>query len=340
MTTGSCSSRSAWSPKARPGCCRVRASTSSASRRRRRGKRLSAPVFLLIARLLFDKGVGEFVDAARMLKRVGIDARFQLLGFLDAQNRTAVPRALVEQWVSEGVIEYLGPQDDVRPFIAAADCVVLPSYREGTPRTLLEAAAMAKPLIATNVPGCREVVEDGVNGLLCEAADAGRSRRQDAAVHRDEPDRTPANGPAGQGEGRAAIRRGDRHRPLSRGDRRAPRRTESTRQVIGRWRREGHHSRRRLRHTALSGDAGDLQADAAGLRQADDLLSAGRADAGGHHARSSSSRRRAICRSSRRCWATAAISAFRSPMPSSRSRTALPRPSSSAATSSAMARRR
>ena len=133
----------------------------------------AAPVFLLIARLLFDKGVGEFVEAARMLKQVGSPARFQLLGFLDAQNRTAVPRALVEQWVSEGVIEYLGPQDDVRPFIAAADCVVLPSYREGTPRTLLEAAAMGKPLVATHVPGCREVVEDGVNGLLCEAADAG-----------------------------------------------------------------------------------------------------------------------------------------------------------------------
>jgi len=91
-----------------------------------------------------------------------------LLGFLDVKNQTAVPREDVEAWVQEGIIEYLGTSDDVRPFLAAADCVVLPSYREGTPRSLLEAAAMAKPLIATDVPGCREVVQDGVNGYLCE----------------------------------------------------------------------------------------------------------------------------------------------------------------------------
>lgn len=135
-------------------------------------------VFLLIARLLFDKGVGEFVEAARHLKAGG--ARFQLLGFLDADNQTAVPRNRVEAWVREGLVEYLGAHADVRPFIAAADCVVLPSYREGTPHTLLEAAAMGRPLIATNVPGCRDVVDDNVNGLLCAARDgadlAGKMR--------------------------------------------------------------------------------------------------------------------------------------------------------------------
>jgi glycosyltransferase involved in cell wall biosynthesis len=131
-----------------------------------------APTFLLIARLLWDKGVGEFIDAARIVRQTRPGARFRLLGFLDVQNRTAVDRASVERWVAEGVVEYLGSTDDVRPFIAAADCVVLPSYREGTPRTLLEGAAMGRPLIATDVPGCREVVEDGRNGLLCNVRDA------------------------------------------------------------------------------------------------------------------------------------------------------------------------
>lgn len=128
--------------------------------------------FLMVARLLWDKGVGEFVEAARLVRAKHPEARFQLLGFLDVANRTAVPRADVEAWVAEGAIEYLGASEDVRPFLAAADCVVLPSYREGLPRTLLEAAAMAIPLIAADVPGCREVVRDGVNGFLCAVRDA------------------------------------------------------------------------------------------------------------------------------------------------------------------------
>ena len=126
------------------------------------------PVFLMVARLLWDKGVREYVDAARIVKKRNPETHFHLLGFLDVKNQTAVPREDVEAWVQEGIIEYLGTSDDVRPFLAAADCIVLPSYREGTPRSLLEAAAMAKPLIATDVPGCREVVQDGVNGYLCE----------------------------------------------------------------------------------------------------------------------------------------------------------------------------
>lgn len=128
--------------------------------------------FLFVGRLLRDKGVEEFVQAAGMVKGAVSNARFQMLGFLDAKNHTAIGRATVERWVAAGVIEYLGATDDVRPFIAAADCVVLPSYREGTPRTLLEGAAMGRPLIATDVPGCREVVEDGRNGLLCKVRDA------------------------------------------------------------------------------------------------------------------------------------------------------------------------
>jgi glycosyltransferase involved in cell wall biosynthesis len=78
---------------------------------------------------------------------------------------------MIDGWVGEGLVEYLGATDDVRPFIAKASAVVLPSYREGLPRSLLEAGAMARPLIATHVPGCREVVEDGVNGFLCRPVD-------------------------------------------------------------------------------------------------------------------------------------------------------------------------
>ncbi|HRX36019.1 MAG TPA: glycosyltransferase family 4 protein [Aestuariivirga sp.] len=128
--------------------------------------------FLLIARMLWDKGVGEYVEAARIVKRTHLEADFALLGFLDVENRSAIPRETVEGWAAEGVVRYLGHAEDVRPHIADCDCVVLPSYREGTPRTLLEAGAMGKPLIATDVPGCRNVVDHGVNGYLCEVKDA------------------------------------------------------------------------------------------------------------------------------------------------------------------------
>ena len=130
-----------------------------------------APVFLMIARLLRDKGVLEYVAAARKVKSEHPSARFQLLGAVDAANRTAIDAATVTSWEEEGIIEYLGTADDVRPHIAAAHCVVLPSYREGAPRTLIEAAAMARPLIATDVPGCRSVVDDGVTGYLCKVRD-------------------------------------------------------------------------------------------------------------------------------------------------------------------------
>jgi len=133
---------------------------------------LSPPTFLLIARLLGDKGVREFVEAARMLRPGLPEARFQLLGPIDGGNRTAISRAELEEWIAQGLVDYLGETDDVRPYVAAASAVVLPSYREGLPRSLLEAAAMARPLIATDVPGCREVVEDGTNGFLCRVRDS------------------------------------------------------------------------------------------------------------------------------------------------------------------------
>ena len=124
--------------------------------------------FLLIARLLLDKGIAEFVEAARIVGREHPHARFQLLGGSGDDNPSAVPQSELTRWGADSIVELLGVHDDVRPFIAAADCIVLPSYREGLPRSLLEGAAMARPLIASDVPGCREVIDHGVNGLLCE----------------------------------------------------------------------------------------------------------------------------------------------------------------------------
>lgn len=130
-------------------------------------------VFLLVARLLWDKGVGEYVEAARKVRQKHPAAEFHLLGFVDVQSPSAIPRAQVERWVEEGVIRYLGSTDDVLPCLSNADCVVLPSfYREGVPRALLEAAAMAKPIITTDAPGCRDTVDDGVTGFLCRPRNA------------------------------------------------------------------------------------------------------------------------------------------------------------------------
>ncbi len=130
-------------------------------------------IFLLVARLLWDKGVGEYVEAARIIRNKYPSVRFQLLGFLDVINKTAVTRAQMDAWVEEGVVEYLGVTDDVKPYLIAADSVVLPSYREGVPRSLLEAAAIGRPIVTTDAVGCRDAVEDGANGFLCRVADAG-----------------------------------------------------------------------------------------------------------------------------------------------------------------------
>ena len=128
--------------------------------------------FLLSARLLWDKGVGEFVEAARGILAKRQDVEFQILGFWDVKNPTAISRQQVDAWEHEGIIHYLGEVADVRSMIAQADCVVLPSYREGTPRSLLEAASMGKPLITTDAVGCRDVVDDGITGYLCRSRDA------------------------------------------------------------------------------------------------------------------------------------------------------------------------
>lgn len=128
--------------------------------------------FLLISRLITDKGILEYIQAIENLKQKGLNARFQLLGAKDPKHQRGIQLEVIDQWISTGAVEYLGTTDDVRKFIQKADCIVLPSYREGTPRTLLEAASSSKPIIATDVPGCHHVVEDNHNGLLCKIKSA------------------------------------------------------------------------------------------------------------------------------------------------------------------------
>lgn len=125
--------------------------------------------FLLIARMLYDKGILQYVEAARALKfKYGDKVEFQLLGFLDVNNPSAVSSSEMNEWVNEGIITYLGTSDEVEKAIGKIDCMVLPSYyREGVPKSLLESGAMGKPIITTDNVGCRETVDDGVNGYLC-----------------------------------------------------------------------------------------------------------------------------------------------------------------------------
>ena len=132
-----------------------------------------APIitFPLIGRLIRPKGIYEFVAAAGQLK--GLSIRCQILGFPDEPNPAAIPRQQMEEWHRSGVITYLGHTDNVVPLIEQADCIVLPSYyREGMPLSLLEGAAMSKTLITTDTAGCRDIVEEGVNGYLCKEKDA------------------------------------------------------------------------------------------------------------------------------------------------------------------------
>ncbi|MBV2132971.1 glycosyltransferase family 4 protein [Pseudomonas sp. MAP12] len=124
-----------------------------------------SPRFLMIARLLADKGVREYVAAARQVRARHPEALFSLVGWID-ENPSAIAQAELDAWQAEGVIRYLGKLDDVRPSIADCNVYVLPSYREGTPRTVLEAMAMGRAVITTDAPGCRETVVDGDNGFL------------------------------------------------------------------------------------------------------------------------------------------------------------------------------
>ncbi len=130
--------------------------------------------FLFIARLLKDKGLYEYVRAARIIQDSILDdqdlekPQFFILGAYYPGNPTAITESKMKEWEEDGVVSYLGTSDDVKSVIAEYDCVVLPSYREGLSKVLLESASMAKPIITADVPGCKEVVDHGVNGFLCE----------------------------------------------------------------------------------------------------------------------------------------------------------------------------
>lgn len=131
--------------------------------------------YLLIARLLGDKGVREYVAAARRIKSIRPEVRFRLAGWID-ENPDSVPASELQGWIEQGDIDFLGRLEDVREAIADCSVYVLPSYREGTPRTVLEAMAMGRAVITTDAPGCRETVVDGVNGFLVSV------RSEDALV--------------------------------------------------------------------------------------------------------------------------------------------------------------
>src|SRR5262245_52192999 len=130
------------------------------------------PVFLFLGRLLRDKGIHEYVAAARTVRARHPDATCRIAGWLDP-NPQSLSRGELDAMVAEGVVEYLGAPDDVRPHLAAAHALVLPSYREGTPRSVLEAMSMNRAVITTDAPGCRETVIDGESGLLVPVGDAG-----------------------------------------------------------------------------------------------------------------------------------------------------------------------
>lgn len=132
-----------------------------------------AITFLMIGRLLYDKGYKEYVEAAKMVKQQYPDTVFNLLGGIDNEYPNAVPESEVLRDNDSGIINYLGFRKDVRNIINKADCIVLPSfYNEGLSRVLMEGLAMSKPIITTDMPGCKETVEDGINGFLCKPRDS------------------------------------------------------------------------------------------------------------------------------------------------------------------------
>jgi glycosyltransferase involved in cell wall biosynthesis len=129
-------------------------------------KRTSIPIVVLACRMLYDKGVVEFVDAACLIKQSGVQARFVLVGNVDLGNPSAISEEQLEAWQKEGSVEWWGWQDRMEDVFQQASIACLPSYREGLPKMLIEAGACELPLVTTDVPGCREIVHDGDNGLL------------------------------------------------------------------------------------------------------------------------------------------------------------------------------
>lgn len=129
--------------------------------------------FLTIARLIWDKGIGYYIDAIKLLKKKYPYVEFQILGEMGVNNPAAIPESIIREWIDNGLITYLGTSSDVKQQIRNCDAMVLPSiYREGVPRTLIEGAALGKPIITTNNVGCKDTVDDGFNGFLCNPKDS------------------------------------------------------------------------------------------------------------------------------------------------------------------------
>jgi glycosyltransferase involved in cell wall biosynthesis len=129
------------------------------------------PVIVLACRMLWDKGVGDFVEAARLLSDQKVPGRFVLIGTPDAGNPASIPEAQLLMWQREGIVEWWGYRENMPEVLASAHVVVLPSFHEGLPKILLEAGACARPVVATAIPGCTEIVRDGENGILVPPKD-------------------------------------------------------------------------------------------------------------------------------------------------------------------------
>jgi glycosyltransferase involved in cell wall biosynthesis len=152
----------------RDNICLIRGSGVDVERFRPSPPPPGTPVAVCVSRMLHDKGIGELVEAARLLKKRGVDLRVRLVGATD-DNPASIDEALLAAWKAEGVVEVAGPSTDIPGEYARAHIAVLPSYREGLPKSLLEAAAAGRPMVATDVPGCREICRDGETGLLVPA---------------------------------------------------------------------------------------------------------------------------------------------------------------------------
>ena len=154
------------------------------------GKDTSVFKFLLIARIIRDKGVFEYIEAAQILQEKFNDIEFLVIGETDVNNRTSMTKKEILKFDHDRVIQYLGKTDNIIEQLAKVDCVVLPSYREGSPRSLMEASSMGVPVIATNVPGCKDIVDHNVTGLLCKVRDsADLANKMEIMVNLSEVDR-------------------------------------------------------------------------------------------------------------------------------------------------------
>jgi glycosyltransferase involved in cell wall biosynthesis len=128
--------------------------------------------FLMIGRLLKDKGVYEYIEAAKNVRAANHKAVFHVLGDIDHNNPAAIQQQELDNWIQQGIVQYSRHTQDIRPYICMADCVILPSYREGMPRVILEAMAMGKPCVTSDAPGCKDAIADGDTGFICRTADA------------------------------------------------------------------------------------------------------------------------------------------------------------------------